>query len=112
MVALSENEFAVVERDNQAGPDAVIKCVYRFSVAGLIPKPEPADGSAPGFPIVKKALVRDLLPDLKAFNGLVLEKIEGMTVMADGATLIVNDNDGVDDSNGETRLIRLEGVFD
>ena len=31
----------------------------------------------------------------------MLEKIEGLTVLRDGTTLIVNDNDGVDDSNGD-----------
>ena len=63
------------------------------------------------FPVVSKTLVRDLIPDLKADNGLVLEKVEGLTVMTGGATLIVTDNDGVDDSSGETQLINLGPVF-
>jgi hypothetical protein len=44
-------------------------------------------------------LVRDLIPDLKADNGLVLEKVEGLTVLPNGDALIVTDNDGVTDSS-------------
>lgn len=89
--------FFEVERDNQAGPDARIKRVYAFSVAGLTAQPE---GSS--FPVVNKRLVRDLLPDLQAPGGSVPEKIEGLAVLSNGTGLIVNDNDGVDGSNGET----------
>lgn len=52
-----------------------------------------------------------LVPDLTATGGAVLEKIEGMTVLANGKTLVVTDNDGVSDSNGETQLLRLDGLF-
>jgi len=108
---LGGDRFAVVERDNQGGPDAVIKRLYAFSVAGLTPLPD--DGSnPPAFPVVAKTLVRDLVPDLQATGGLVPEKIEGLAVNADGDALVVNDNDGVDDSNGETQLLLLEGSFD
>ena len=67
------------------------------------------DGEA--FETVTKTLVDDLMDDLQAPNGLVLEKVEGMTVLPDGTTLVVNDNDGVDDSNGETQLLRIDGLF-
>jgi hypothetical protein len=97
-----EDKFAVVERDNQAGPDARIKRIYTFSVDGVGFK---QDGEI--FETVTKTLAEDLMDDLQAPNGLILEKIEGMTVLPDGAMLIVNDNDGVDDSNGETQLLRL-----
>lgn len=30
----------------------------------------------------------------------------------DGDALVVNDNDGVDDSNGETQLLHFEELFD
>jgi hypothetical protein len=33
-------------------------------------------------------------------------------VTDEGTVLVVNDNDGVDDSNGETQLLRLEGLFE
>ena len=58
-----------------------------------------------------KALVRDFMPDLQGNNGLVLEKVEGLTVMTGGATLIVTDNDRVNDSSGETQLINLGPLF-
>jgi DNA-binding beta-propeller fold protein YncE len=111
IAAVDDQTFAVVERDDQAGPDAVIKRIYRFSVAGLTPLADPAVGTTPGFPVVEKTLVRDLMPDLEAPGGQVLEKIEGLAVSAAGDAVVVNDNDGVDDSNGETQLIHLPGLF-
>lgn len=108
---LGNEEFAVIERDNQAGADAVIKRIYQFSVAGLTPLPDTAAGVTPNFPVVSKELVRDLVPDLAATGGAILEKIEGMAILPNGETLVVNDNDGVDDSNGETQLLRLDNLF-
>ena len=105
---LGGKRFAVIERDNQAGPDAVIKRIYAFSIAGLTPL---ADHHTPNFPVVKKKLVRDLMPDLEATGGLVLEKIEGLAASKDGDILVVNDNYGVEDSNGETQLLRFEELF-
>ncbi|MCG8362350.1 MAG: esterase-like activity of phytase family protein [Pseudanabaenales cyanobacterium] len=103
---LGGDEFAVIERDNQGGPDARIKRIYQFSIAGLTPTQKPSS-----FPVVSKQLVRDLIPDLQATGGLVLERIESLTVLPDGAAWIVNDNDGVDDNNGETQLLRLPNLF-
>ena len=42
----------------------------------------------------------------------MLEKIDGLAVTEDGDLLFANDNDGVDDSSGETQLIRMKSVFD
>lgn len=111
LTALGGDAFAVVERDNQAGTDATVKRIYRFSLAGLTPQPDPGLGATPAFPVVTKTPVRDLLPDLEATSGAVLEKIEGLTVLPSGDALIVNDNDGVDDSNGETQLLRIDSLF-
>ena len=101
---LGNDKFAVIERDNQGNTDATIKRIYKFSIAGLTPL---ADTDTPKFPVINKTLVRDLMPDLKATGGAVLEKIEGLTVLHNGKLLVVNDNDGVDDSNGETQLLRF-----
>lgn len=106
IVALGGGRFAVVERDNQAGTDARIKKIYEFSVSGLTPAPQ---GDV--FPVVTKTDVRDLMPDLAADHGPILEKVEGMAVLRNGDAFIVTDNDGVDDSSGETQFIRLERVF-
>lgn len=111
ITALDATTFAVVERDNQANTDARIKRVYTFSIDGLTPLADPAVGTTPSFPVLSKTLVRDVLPDLQATGGPVLEKIEGMSVLPDGSLLIVNDNDGVDDSSGETQLIKIKKVF-
>ena len=61
--------------------------------------------------MVQKTLVRDLMPDLEAPNGLVIEKVEGLAVNRNGKAFIVTDNDGVDDSSGETQFLRL-GTID
>ncbi len=100
ITALDNGEFVVIERDNQGGPDAVIKRLYKFDTTGL------ADGAT-----VSKILVRDVLADMKATGGLVVEKIEGLALLDNGDLLMVNDNDGVDDSNGETQLLNLGKLF-
>ena len=107
---LGNDEFAIIERDNQGGPDAVIKRLYSFSITGLTPSAD--NGSEPAFPVLNKTLLRDLMPDMAATGGLTLEKVEGLAVTDEGTLLVVNDNDGVDDSNGETQLLRLEGLFE
>jgi hypothetical protein len=106
IVALGDEAFAVIERDNQSGPDASIKKIYEFSVEGVEPKPQ-----GEKFPVLSKTFVRNLIPDLTADNGLVLEKVEGLMVTAKGDAFIVTDNDGVDDSSGETQLINLGSIF-
>ncbi|MEL7450003.1 MAG: esterase-like activity of phytase family protein [Pseudomonadota bacterium] len=112
ITAIDDDEFLVVERDNQAGPDAAVKRIYQFSVDDLEPLEDTDVGTTPSFPVVSKTLVRDLMPDLEATNGLVLEKIEGLAVLSNGDVLVVNDNDGVDDSNGETQLLTFEELLD
>ncbi|ESR22599.1 esterase-like activity of phytase family protein [Lutibaculum baratangense] len=102
ITATEDGRLLIVERDNQIGQDAAVKRLYAVSLDGI----EPA---LPGeeAPIVEKTLVRDLLEDLRSANGYVLDKIEGFTLAADGSAYIVTDNDGVDDSNGETQFMKL-----
>jgi hypothetical protein len=102
LTSLGNGRFATIERDNQGGPDARIKRIYVFSIAGLTPQPQ---GGV--FPEVTKYLSMDVLPELQSFNGWVLDKLEGLAVAADGQVYAVTDNDGVDDASGETRLLRL-----
>ena len=111
IIALKGDRFAVVERDNQGGTDAVIKRIYQFSIADLAPIEDSVVGTTPTFPVVEKELVRDLVPDILARGGAVLEKIEGLAVTRRGDAIFVNDNDGVDDSNGETQLIKIKKLF-
>ncbi len=87
----------VIERDNQIGGAAVTKKVYRIPAAEMVPAPL---GSA--LPVVSKEEVRDLIPDLLSLNGYVVDKVEGLAIFEDGTAWISTDNDGVDDSSGET----------
>lgn len=62
-------------------------------------------------PLVEKTLVRDLIPDLKgATNGYVVDKVEGFAIDAAGDAFVVTDNDGVDDSSGETIFLNLGNI--
>lgn len=110
ITAIDDENFYVIERDNQGNADAEIKRIYQFSVNGLVAQADSKVGTTPNFPIVEKMLVRDLMKDLRKTKGLTLEKIEGLTITANDDLYIVNDNDGVDDSNGETQLLKIEDL--
>jgi len=102
LVALDDRTLLVLERDNQAGPDARIKRLYEVSIDGVRPQPQ---GSP--FPILAKTLARDLMTDLAAPKGWLQEKVEGVAVGKDGYVYVVTDNDGVDGNTGETQFLRL-----
>jgi len=99
--------FYVIERDNQHDDRAVTKKVYRIPAADMVPAALGGD-----LPVVSKELVRDLLPDLTSTGGYVLDKIEGMAILNDGTAFISTDNDGVDDSSGETMFFSIGKVND
>lgn len=52
--------------------------------------------------VVNMKLVRDLLPDLKRWNGYVQDKVEGLAITKMGKTYVITDNDVVDVHSGET----------
>ncbi len=108
ITALDDENFLVIERDNQGNTDAVIKRIYQFSISGLTAEEDTTSLNPLNFPILTKTLVHDLIEDLDKTKGLTLEKVEGLAVTAEGDLYVVNDNDGVDDSNGETQLLRIE----
>ena len=87
----------LIERDNGTGDAAAVKTLTRVALADMKPA---ALGSE--LPVVKKELVRDLIPDLGVLNGYTAEKVEGFAIDAAGEGWVVTDNDGVDDSSGET----------
>ena len=59
--------------------------------------------------MVKKELVHDFLPDLASLtNGYVVDKLEGFTFDAAGNAFAITDNDGVDDSSGETLFWKVD----
>lgn len=98
IASLGNGQFLVLERDNQGGPDAAIKRIYKVDLANA------KDGET-----LNKTLVQDLMKSgvLTKAGGLTPEKVEGLAVDSTGSVWIVNDNDGVDDNNGETQLINL-----
>lgn len=102
ITTLGDGRFAIVERDNQAGTDAAIKRVYQVDLSAVSPA---APGETP--PVLTKTLAMDLLPMLRAANGWTADKVEGFALAADGQVYAVTDNDGVDDSPGESLFLRL-----
>jgi hypothetical protein len=101
-IAAYGDHLYVVERDNQLGSSAVTKRIYRIALAEMVPAPLGGD-----LPVVGKQLVRDLLPDLRATGGFVLDKVEGLAIDADGTMWVATDNDGVDDHSGETMFFAV-----
>jgi hypothetical protein len=94
----------IVERDNQIGDAAKLKKLYRVAVSEL----KPAKLGGP-LPMVKKEEAHDFLPDLKAAtNGYIVDKLEGFAFDKSGKAFAVTDNDGVDDSSGETLFFAVD----
>ncbi|MCV3238815.1 esterase-like activity of phytase family protein [Mesorhizobium sp. ZC-5] len=105
-ITAHNGKLFIIERDNLLGDLAKVKHVYSVPLDGF--KPAELGGD---LPLVEKTLVRDLLPDLKsATNGYVLDKVEGFTIDQDGNAFVVTDNDGVDDSSGETLFLKLGNI--
>ncbi|SNT45689.1 Uncharacterized conserved protein [Asanoa hainanensis] len=104
LVPVDNDTFAVIERDNQRGLKATVKKVYTFDV--------PAGFGTEALPTASKKLAVDLLPALEADNGWVQDKVEGLTIAGNGQVYAVTDNDGVDDSTGETVFMRLGAAAD
>jgi hypothetical protein len=105
-ITAHDGKLYVIERDNQIGATAKVKRLYAVALDDF--KPAKLDSD---LPLVEKALVRDLLPDLKsATNGYVLDKVEGFAIDRNGDAYVVTDNDGVDDSSGETLFLRLGNI--
>jgi len=91
------SSFLVLERDNQGGPDAVIKRIYKINLGDYTFE----DGE-----VLTKTLFQDVVPTLLEPKGEVFEKVEGLAISPEtGRIWILNDNDGVDDNSGEQQLI-------
>jgi hypothetical protein len=96
-ITLHGDYLYLIERDNQIADRAATKRLTRVKLADL----QPAELGGP-LPVVTKELVRDLMPDLESHGGYVSEKVEGFAVDAAGTGWLVTDNDGTNDSSGET----------
>lgn len=89
-----DGTFAFIERDNLTGAYARFKAVTRARLSAG--------------PVTRAAKTTfDLLPALRAGNGWITDKPEGLAVTRDGTAYVVTDNDGVDGWTGETQLVRL-----
>lgn len=96
----------LIERDNQIADKARLKQLTRLKLSDLAPV-----ALDQPLPVASKEVVRDLLPDLTVLNGYAPDKVEGFAIDAAGDAWFVTDNDGVDDSSGET-LLRNLGKLD
>ncbi|MDM7932542.1 esterase-like activity of phytase family protein [Tabrizicola sp.] len=96
-ITLSGDHLYLIERDNQNADRAATKKLTRVALADLAPAPLGGP-----LPVVTKELVRDLIPDLNLHGGYTSEKVEGFAVDAAGIGWLVTDNDGTNDSSGET----------
>ncbi|WP_068082112.1 esterase-like activity of phytase family protein [Polycladidibacter stylochi] len=97
-----DNDLLFIERDNQGGQNAAIKQITKVSLDGVKPVKY-----GETYPILKKQQVRDLLPLLTLSNGWVPDKVEGLALQ-NNEIIVLTDNDGVDDANGETTLLKLQ----
>jgi len=104
-ITVAGDHAYVIERDNQIGAAAVVKKIFRVKLADLAPAKLGGD-----LPVVAKEEVRDLIPDLKATGGYVVDKVEGFAIDTAGEGFVVTDNDGVDDSSGETLFFSIGTV--
>lgn len=103
IVHVEDDVFAVVERDNQVGPDKRIARIYTVALADEAFGPAAAPGT------VAKSEPWDVLPilDEKSQSGWWGDKLEGLTIDRWGRLWYATDNDGIDDSTGETLFGQL-----
>ncbi|QBY01525.1 esterase-like activity of phytase family protein [Rhodophyticola sp. CCM32] len=101
---VADGDFVyLIERDNQIGAAAAVtKQITRIPLADMMPGALGSD-----LPVMAPELVVDLLPYLTSTGGFVLDKVEGLAIMADGTMWAATDNDGVDDHSGETMFFAL-----
>jgi sugar lactone lactonase YvrE len=104
-ISLHGDHLYLIERDNQIAGRATTKTLARVALADL--KPAPLGGP---LPVVAKEAVHDIIPDLARHGGYVQEKVEGFAVDAAGIGWVVTDNDGTNDSSGETYFWSIGAV--
>ncbi|MFD3593999.1 esterase-like activity of phytase family protein [Nocardia sp. NPDC058640] len=101
-IVVDGDSLLLLERDKLNGPAAALKSVTRVQIPTT---PGVTGTTAPA--VLPKTEVRDLVPALRATNGWVQEKVEGLTIAGNGELYAVTDNDGLDAATGETVLLRL-----
>ncbi len=101
---LPDGTFAIIERDNQLGPNATVKRLYQVELEGADFR-EWDDGD--GLVTIGKTLIRDLLGVMEANSIWTPDKLEGFAIAVDGETYASTDNDGLDDALGQSLFLRL-----
>ncbi|WP_052954517.1 hypothetical protein [Microvirga vignae] len=67
-----------------------------------------AEREAPAYPTIRSTKSTDGLPIAwGALSGIAADKVESFAINAAGDAYIIADNDGVDNSSGETQFIKL-----
>ena len=89
--------WILIERDNRTGDFAEIKDLAKI---------DDAAGSDDEITNAEKSIY-DLLPHLRATNGWITDKPEGVGVTSSGHLFVVTDNDGLDDWSGESWFFGL-----
>jgi hypothetical protein len=92
-----DGSYIVLERDNRTGDFAELKTLAQVRHSAL----------ADGLINQGEKSVYDMMPELKATNGWITDKPEGVAITRDGRTFVVTDNDGVEDWSGETWFLNL-----
>jgi hypothetical protein len=94
IVALSNTDFLVIERDQGIGAETALKAVYAFTIEGAVPDTDGQPGEAgSATDVVTKALSVDVRAEFFPF-----EKVEGLGLV--GNRLWVGlDNDGGEVAN-------------
>jgi hypothetical protein len=103
ITSIGNEQFMVLERDNQAGDKAEVKRIYKIDLSTVNAK-----SYGEKLDVVKKELVTDLLPTLNELHTWTPAKIEGMAKTKDGRLFIVSDNDAANDSSGETIFMKIK----
>lgn len=105
LTLLPDGTYAVIERDNQLGPDAAIKMVYGVDLDSA-PFSEYSTGVA--LTTVAKTPLADVLPVLDDNSVWTPDKLEGLGVTADGSVYVATDNDGLDEAVGQTVFVEID----
>lgn len=104
-IAIQGDHAYFIERDNRIGSAAKLKRVTRVALSEM--KPAPLGGE---LPVARKETVRDLLPDLGSTGGYVVDKVEGLAIAPSGRAYVATDNDGTDNSSGETMFLAFDSL--
>src|SRR3546814_14275202 len=76
ITAIGDDRFVIIERDNQIGRAARIKTLTEVSLQGVTA----AEPGSADIPVVEKRVIRDLIPDLRAGNGHVVDQADRKSV--------------------------------